>query len=331
MARSMIFSLLILAVIATFQINSYSQDTEATIIVEPKAMIAGSEVYLKDLAKIEVSNGLSLEEIENVHICDAAEPGFSKTLHIGYIKSRVRQQGIKIELIDWKGSDRTVIETRATRLSSQDIYSHIQKLLISQIKERYSVDEPNIHIKAVNEIRPAILPSGEANIRIEPVYSDSVSGVMPLSIIISVNSKDYEKRTILIEVKISREVITTAKDLGKNEIIQPTDLKISFIEDIKGFPDVFSQKDELIGKRLKRMVSENTIITRDMVEEIPLINKGDMVTIVIDSPAFRITAQGKSREDGIYGQSIRVENASSSKEILCQVIGEKTVKVFFPY
>ena len=66
-----------------------------------------------------------------------------------------------------------------------------------------------------------------------------------------------------------------------------------------------------------------------MIEALPVVFQGDLITIVIESPAFRITAQGKAKEDGAPGQIIRVANTSSMKEIPAQVVGEKLVKVAF--
>jgi len=339
MIKSLIISLLVFITMILFRTDLCSQEavsnTEVSITIEPKVMVADSEIYLRDLARIEANNGkslqdLSIEEIKNIYICNAAEPGFSKIIHVEYIKSRVRQQGIKIELITWKGADRIFIETRAIRLSPQDVYSHIHNYLISQIKEQLSVTESNIHIKAVNEIQPAILPLGDVVIKVESAHLVGLTrGIIPLNVTITVNDQNYEKRTLLFEVKTFREVVTSSKNLSRNEIIQEKALKISH-QDIHGFPNIFSQKEELIGKRLKRMISKDTIINSDMIEDIPLVNKGELVTIIIESPSFRITAQGKSKEDGIHGQTIRVDNTSYMKEILCQVIGDKIVRVFFP-
>ena len=93
--------------------------------------------------------------------------------------------------------------------------------------------------------------------------------------------------------------------------------------------DVFSQKDDIIGKRAKRMIPSGTIIAGNMIEDPPIIDKGDLVTIIIESEAFRITAQGKAQESGARSQIIRVVNTSSMKEISAQVVNEKIVRVIF--
>jgi len=339
MIRLLIFWLLVFMMTAAFQIDLYSQDVafsgKINVNIKPKAMVIGPEVYLSELAKIEASDGktqqnVSLEEIRKINICNAPEPGFSKTIHVEYIKSRVRQQGISLELINWEGTDRTVIETRSTQLSPQEICSHVQNFIVSQWREQYSLEESeeesDIHIKAINEIRPAILPLGRAGVKVEPAYSDLASGIIPIRLTFLVDGQDYEKRTVLFEIKTLKEVITSSKNLDKHEIIQPMALNVSRRE-VHGFPVIFTKKDELIGKRLKRMIQKGTIITGDMIEVPPLINKGDKVTMVVESPSFRITAQGISKEDGIHGQIIRVANASSMKEIFCQVVDERTVKI----
>jgi len=301
---------------------------EISIVMVERALVTEREIHLDDIASIKSPNETLQEEAGKVQICRAAEPGFSKTLHVGYIKSRVRQQGIPIEYINWSGAQQVVVETKATLLTTQKTLSHAEAFLTSWINARCSISGASVHIRPVNEIRPVTLPYGQVAVEVDSVSANSLGGIVPLSFAISVDGRECEKRVILFKVEILKEVVIAAHTLDKHKAIEAEDLRIA-LQDISGDLDVFFQKDKLTGKRSRRPIPEGTIITGNMVEAMPIVFQGAMVTIVIESPAFRITTQGKAKEDGAHGQIIRVMNTSSMKEIPAQVVGEKLVKVGF--
>jgi len=331
-SRLLLLSVFLLLVVCAPRAIPGLQDAdtsgEISIVMLERALVTEREIHLEDIASIKSANESLQEEAGKVQICRAAEPGFSKTLHVGYIKSRVRQQGIPDEHITWSGAQQVVVETKATRLTTQKILSHAKVFLTSWINTRCSISGSSVHIQPVNEIRPVTLPYGEVTVEIQPASPNSIGGTVPLSFAISVDGRECEKRVILFKVDILKEVVIAAQTLDKHKAIEAEDLRIA-LKDISGDLDVFFQKDELTGKRSRRPIPEGTIITGNMVEAMPIVFQGDVVTIVIESPAFRITAQGKAKEDGAPGQIIRVANISSMKEIPAQVLGEKLVKVAF--
>lgn len=308
---------------------------KASVLMVEKAFVTGSEIYVDDIASIESADEALVSILKKIHICPAPEPGFSQTLHVGYIKSRVRQQGIVPEFISWGGSQRTIVETKVLRLSPQELLSHAEKFITHHASRVTRNGFSSIQIRPVTEIRPAVLPYGEVHVNVESVLgsrSDTAfrvfNGIVPLRFTISVDGRDREKRVIFFKVEVFKEVLVAARAIDRHKTIEASDLHTA-LRDISGFADVFFQKDDLIGNRSKRAFPKGTIMVRDMVEAPPIIDRGDLVTIVIESPVFRITAQGRAREDGARGQIIRVVNTSSMKEITAQVVDEDLVRVAF--
>jgi flagella basal body P-ring formation protein FlgA len=59
------------------------------------------------------------------------------------------------------------------------------------------------------------------------------------------------------------------------------------------------------------------------------VRNGDVVLILVDSPLLKITAMGEALEQGVHGETIRVRNVTSSREIRAVVVDQKTVRVPF--
>ena len=336
--------LLIMLVVGSGTAADRASNLPTSVLLNKEALIVKCEVLLGDIASIVSPDEVLADRLRKIHICTVAEPGSARTLHAGYVKSRMRRQGIPPESINWSGSEQTVVKTKSQILSSQEILSYAEKFVVEQVGsgeeeikgeeqsgESHSLQTPGIQVLPVNEIRPVVLPYGEIAVEVEAIPSASRSGITPLRIIVSVDGRVCEKRVIFFRVIILKEVLVAAHTLNRHEIVAEDDLRL-VLRDVGGsLADslIFSRQAELIGKRAKRTIREGTAIVADMVEDTPIVNRGDLVTIIIESPAFIITTQGKAREAGARSQIIRVMNTSSMKEIAVEVIDVKLVRVAF--
>jgi flagella basal body P-ring formation protein FlgA len=64
-----------------------------------------------------------------------------------------------------------------------------------------------------------------------------------------------------------------------------------------------------------------------MVENLPVVKRGQQVKIAIKAGALLLTATGLAYNDGKLDQMIKVQNISSSKIILGRVAGPGLVEV----
>jgi hypothetical protein len=64
-------------------------------------------------------------------------------------------------------------------------------------------------------------------------------------------------------------------------------------------------------------------------QEAPVVERGQAVTMVIETTCFRVTAAGRTQEAGAAGDCIRVENLDSHRTIMAEVVDAKTVRPLF--
>jgi flagellar basal body P-ring formation protein FlgA len=85
----------------------------------------------------------------------------------------------------------------------------------------------------------------------------------------------------------------------------------------------------VIGKKARTIIRANQPVRADLVERVPLVKSGQMVTIVAENEVLKISVSGKARSQGAEGDTIRVQNLSSLKEISARIINATTVQVAF--
>ncbi len=81
------------------------------------------------------------------------------------------------------------------------------------------------------------------------------------------------------------------------------------------------------GKQAIRYIPAGSIVFPSMIENIPVINQGDKVKILVDKGLVKVSADGEARQKGAVGDLIRVTNLGSKKIIQAEVIDSLTVVV----
>ena len=81
----------------------------------------------------------------------------------------------------------------------------------------------------------------------------------------------------------------------------------------------------LEGKQAKRYIRAGSTIYLSMFENVPVIDIGDKVGIVIEKGLIRVTAEGLARQRGGVGDIIRVVNLGSKKVIRVEIVDSVTV------
>lgn len=82
---------------------------------------------------------------------------------------------------------------------------------------------------------------------------------------------------------------------------------------------------EILGRQTVRTLRNNQIVTATAVREAYLVTKGQPVTLVVRMPNLEIAVSAMAIENGGLGQTVRVLNADSGKEVFAEVLGKNLV------
>ena len=130
-------------------------------------------------------------------------------------------------------------------------------------------------------------------------------------------------------VLLSEEVVVASRDLRRGEVLAPKDLEVAKRDQARLGRGVFASVDDLLGLRLKRSVRQGGVILEAATEEVPIVERGDRVVVVLESGAMKLQSIGFAKETGIIGQWIRVQNMESKRELSGRLDGAGRVHVAF--
>ncbi|BCR06611.1 hypothetical protein DESUT3_36800 [Desulfuromonas versatilis] len=184
-----------------------------------------------------------------------------------------------------------------------------------------------IGIKSFQPPPPFTLPAGQLSHEVIP-SDPGILASRRFTILFRVDGRVVQNLPVRAEIEALAPVVVAAHDLGRGIELADSDLRMVEM-DLNGLRNPCIDPGELLGKRLKRPLRAGDPLDRTQVEFPPMIRRGEAVSIQVVSGALRITAAGEARQDGREGETIRVRNSSSRKEILCRVLAPGLAQVEF--
>lgn len=121
-------------------------------------------------------------------------------------------------------------------------------------------------------------------------------------------------------------VVVTTGQLNRGTVLREEHIELAE-RDVSRLRAPLFHPEELLGQRLRRTLGEGEALERSSVNFPPVIRRGEIVTITVQTGSLLITAKGLAQQNGDTGDLIRVRNQSSSRDLLCRITGPSSVMV----
>ena len=231
-----------------------------------------------------------------------------------------------------------LINKQATAITGEEISSKVSQWLIKEGIKGTPVFSKNTFYKDCNdEIEIKKVFQNYKTIKVDCLDKNGFKLIMR----VQTSKRDEKKKQIkpeklskaLIRNKVSKKknellkIIKLKKSLEKNDIIELDDIETVLVAK-KHQPSFFSNKKELVGRKLKtNLKMGQTLHPRHLFESFD-INNGDIISIVSNRGNVSVTVSGEAQDYGNLGDLIKVKNLKSGKVIKGYVNKDKKIKIF---
>jgi flagella basal body P-ring formation protein FlgA len=149
------------------------------------------------------------------------------------------------------------------------------------------------------------------------IQNESINykGIIDITIRFESNGRIIKYLEIPVKIKVFQNVIVAAKTIPRSVQITKNDLINKRIETTNIESPIF-KIDDIEGKKVNRNVGAGTVLSQSFISAETVVNKGEKVTIIVQSGAVRIKTMGTALEDATVGQSVRVKRDGSAKRAL---------------
>lgn len=210
-------------------------------------------------------------------------------------------------------------------VSGDELVDRAKGFLIGQILS--SSERREYTLDMLNRPNDIVLPEGDISFEFKLPYGIKYGFPTNISVLVFADGQLYKKTMVRIKVHLYEPVVVAAHLLNAKQVIGAEDIRLEKMDITKVGHYYFTDKDKVIGMVLKRVVNTGAMINAVMIEKPVIVERMDMVRIVLENGGIKVEIEGQAMQDGREGDVIRVKNVRSNKVVSARVIDRVTVEV----
>jgi flagella basal body P-ring formation protein FlgA len=337
MARVRSWGLVCLLVAGGLGIARAQESTPAagvTLRFHEQVEVSGGQILLSDVASIQTEDEALRGRLAKVPLGAAPRVGQDYLLRADITRLALRRErealGITDQDVAFTGAKTVRVRTSGQTVEPEQLLESLRGWLTDRAVETYGAER--VELEYLMTPPPARVPKGawtaESQIRVLPTRPQPV---FSLPVNVSVDGSVFQTVTMALKLRVYRTVAVAARALHRHEELTETDVEMREMDlTTTGGYAAFGAAADVLGRRATRMIRLGEPLTAQNVEPVPLVERGDPVTIFLESPRIRIMTMGEAQQAGREGDVIRVKNVRSGQMIRCIVTGERVVRVDLP-
>jgi flagella basal body P-ring formation protein FlgA len=265
-------------------------EPRALVTLLPLATVHEARVRLGDIAEIEGSDAELVARLRGIEVGRAPLPGVSRPIDLPYIRTRLRMQQVDLGALVLAGP-------------------------------------PSVSVTAGAPLSDLVLPAGVLELRVRTPQQE-LTGSVAASVEAWVDGARVRSLSVPVRVGLQTDVLVAARVIPRHAVLALEDVRVERRELLAGQEPV-TDRLALGGRRAVRQIAAGESILTAVLELPPLVQRGDRVLLVAEGRGVRAELAGEAREDGRAGQTIRVRNGASGREVYGQVEAAGQVRVGF--
>jgi flagella basal body P-ring formation protein FlgA len=286
------------------------------ISVGKAATVDGGTVHLADVALLEGTG----TDFAGVELGPAPDPGGSRRLDGITVLQKLRAAGLD----DGKTRYEIPASIRVAR-SYQDVNGDEIRNAVE--REASAVLAPGEQLRNVEIGGSARIPPGQFDIRLGAGAAAARGYHRRVDVDLLQDGGVVATVPARLEVVSSGPVVVLKRAVARGTVLGRADVVLEERELTGLSGSVVTSLEDAVGHETRAALSAGSPLTVTALASPLLVRRGDIVTVVIETPGMRLSALGEALEPGAAGARIRVKNRKSQQELSAEVVERGIVLV----
>jgi flagella basal body P-ring formation protein FlgA len=286
------------------------------ITIGRAAIVDGGTVHLGDLAVLEGS----ATGFADLDLGPAPDLGGSRRLEGITILRHLQAAGLDASTTRYQIAASVRVTRAFQDVSGSELRDAIEReagRLLAEGESIRDLDTPPV-------VR---IPSGAYELRAIPGTAASRGAHRYLEVEVVQDGSVVATVPIRAEVAAIGPVVVARRQVARGEMLEAGDLAIEKRDLTAVPPGALSEVRQALGKEARTAVAAGTPLTSQALAAPLLVHRGDVVTVVVETPGMRLSVPGEALEAGAAGAAVRVRNRTSQQQIAGQVVKRGLVLV----
>ncbi len=290
-----------------------------------QVQVSGSGISIGDIAVVAGDDSELVRRIQEISLGNAPILGASRSIDKSYIEIRLRQNridpnGIAILVPDTIDIVRKSFEIPKTR---------IERIVLDYLEPRLPWDRNKTRIGLSSTSDVVNLSDEDFQAEVSLPNRTNLIGSVPLLVRFLVKHQVERKIWVTATISVETSVVIAKQSINRRQVITEDMIDVVAADLAKLPSNAITDLEDVVGKRALRAINPSEVLRTDLIELPPLVKRNDIVTIVAETGALRVSTKGEVKENGRRGDRIRVVNLDSKKEVFARVLDPTTVRVEF--
>lgn len=315
---------------------------EAVLIrLKPSVTVSAPVVRLGDVADIQDADAEMAARLSAVTLSPA--PGVARSLRLEFeaIRGRLVAQGVNVGAIEFSGSSVVTVTVAqevvvppkkgAPPPVSEGIQKRLDTLIVAAIGKYLRQAAPQLGNVAIStnltpEQSALLVACGYAKYQVSG-GADPWSGVQIFDLRFVDRQGEPHQLEINCQVTPHPRVLVLKHDVRPGHVLAAEDFAWQQLEPLKAGAAGINRLELAAGQETTRALRAGEPIGTDDLRPIPLIRRGDIVTVLSRRQGITVRMEAKAQGDGSAGQPVTLVSLDGRQKLYARVTGYHEAEV----
>ena len=318
-AQAACLAILALAlVLGPFGMRASSAGTKASrgdLRIGPAAEVVGPRIRLAEIGRL----AGSARAFADLDLGAAPPPGDARRVSGHAVLSALEAAGADLDRITYRIPASVRVERAWQHPDPVVLEDAVVSAILGQLGEHEAIE-------AISLAQPVRLPRGHWRMVVREVERKS-----PAELKVTVEALEGERLiarfAVRVRLHVVGEVLRVTRTIPKGALVTEEHLEV-VREALGDVPrDALRELADAIGKRARRSLRVGQYLPEPAVETAPLVERGGVVELEVVRGSLRMRERGRALEDGAAGETVRLVNLRSGRQLVGEVKGEGRVRI----
>lgn len=296
-----------------------------TITLPAEAKVAGTEVSLGAIAKVECDDPALAARISAVRLGYAPAPGYSRVLDAAALLRQVRA-GVPDADVRFKGSGTCRVSPATEPIAADALAEAARNALRAHLSSQGFGD---CLLELQTRLQDIEVPKGQKPPLLEVAPQPEKAGYSPATVAVRVvvDGQPYRTTYTTWSVKAWRDQPVLLAPVRAGDVLEAGMFELRRTAVDAGSASAVLDSQQVIGAAASHpMEAGKTLLAGDLVRP-QIVQKGDLVILAVSSGAVNVRTPATATQAGARGDRVKVVVQSTGREINAVIESRDTVRI----
>ncbi|MBN2340624.1 MAG: flagellar basal body P-ring formation protein FlgA [Deltaproteobacteria bacterium] len=246
-----------------------------------------------------------------VQVANSPAPGQRQVLYARDIQAAIEEAGYALGKRKLTGRYTVIRKSRSA--DTEELTGFVKHAIETELPE-------GAVLESMGKVIGGKVPVGEMIVRVS--FPTTMSYQQTVSVPVEMVSQDvvFRKVHVLCRLSYYVNVPVASRSIARGELIRPDAVDYKKMKMDSSTRHMVTDIAEISGLKSKIAMRAGDVFDSRNLEQIPVVRRGDAITILSSVRGIRISARGYARQDAVKGDRIAVEIPSLNKMLFARIV-----------